>query len=184
MIANTETKAFIEVKMKRELTETEYDKKWEDLSMIYERPLNDYFYGLAMKGDPSSEDDYKRAVDESVKYFMDIFTDIKTELGKEGGNKMDHTAESVKAFLTTPIATGNLKKGYFFFVKYKEENGYGKYIKHYYPIELTSEHPFTYGMILMAYSFVVEENFELYSPCSNGSKLGVSDNHFVFKRDY
>ena len=36
MIANTETKAFIEVKMKRELTETEYDKKWEDLSMIYE----------------------------------------------------------------------------------------------------------------------------------------------------
>ena len=32
----TETKDFIEVKMKRELTETEYDKKWEDLSMIYE----------------------------------------------------------------------------------------------------------------------------------------------------
>ena len=56
----------------------------------------------------------------------------------------------------------------------------GKFVEHYCPVEVSSEIPFTYGMILMAHYWVAE-HYKICYPCSNGAKIGVSDNYFVFE---
>lgn len=41
------------------------------------------FYGILMEGDPSNENDYKRALDERVKEYMKFFMKMKEILGEE-----------------------------------------------------------------------------------------------------
>jgi hypothetical protein len=172
---------FICVKMMREIKEAEFENKWDGLT-IDEKIFGSY-YGIYMSGDhdPSSEADYKKAVDEVVKSFMECYRDImndydsiedaKDDMGKRF---KEHTEESVRAFLTTPIGNGNLKKGNIILANYH----HGK--QHYFSVEITSEIPFTYGMILLAH-FSAAEAHKISYPCPSGAKIGFSDDHFVFE---
>jgi hypothetical protein len=172
---------FINVKMMREVKESEYEKKWNGLA-IDGKIFSDY-YGIHMRKDydPSSEEDYKKAVDEVVKDYMELYRDMMSgydniEDAKEdmGPKFKEHTEEGVKKFFTTPIGNGNLKKGYIILSTYHHHKD------HYYPVEVTSETPFTYGMILLA-NFSAAETHKIEYPCPSGAKIGFSDTHFVFE---
>ena len=56
-----------------------------------------------MEGDPSNENDYKRALDERVKEYMKFFMKMKEILGEE-------EEREIRAFLDNPVGNGNLKK--------------------------------------------------------------------------
>lgn len=51
---------------------------------------------------------------------------------------------------------------------------------HFLHVEIFSEKPFTYGMILLAHKFS-EDYHKVDYTCSNGAKIGFSNDYFVFE---
>jgi len=162
---------FIKVRAMEIIAQTEYESIWSGL-VINEGIFDDY-RGLYVFGNPSSELEYKDSIDLAIKSFMENHKD-RSEEGAEGSGIMK--------FLTTPVGNKNLKKGYILIQNWivADNKGIKKVTEYYIPLEITSDVPFTYGMILIAHSYGTKA-YELGYFYPNGAKVGISDDHFVFE---
>lgn len=164
----------VEIPMLKRICKTEYEKVWSCF-VIDENTFDDY-KGLYVFGDPSSQVEYENSINEATKSFMEHYRVLKR------GETIDKSEESVKEFLTTPIGNGNLKDGYILLQHWvvSEEKGIKDFVECYIKIRITSRVPFTYGMILIAYSHGTEA-CQLGHSYPTGAKIGISDDHFVFE---
>jgi hypothetical protein len=157
---------FIKVRTMEIISQTKYENIWSGL-VINEEIFDDY-RGLYVFGNPSSELEYKDSIDLAIKSFME--------------NHKDKSEENIMKFLTTPIGNKNLKKGYILIQNWivADNKGIKKVTEYYNPLEITSDVPFTYGMILIAHSYGTK-TYELGYFYPNGAKVGISDDHLVFE---
>jgi hypothetical protein len=151
----------------------EYESIWNGLTI--DEDIFDDYKGLYVLGNPSSEIEYEKGIDDAIKLFME-----KSNLGETVDSRSE---ESVKKFLVTPIGNGNIKKGYILLqdlIVSENERGVKEIIEYHIQLKITSEISFTYGMILIAYSYGIKTcDLGYFYP--TGAKVGISDDHFVFE---
>jgi hypothetical protein len=166
---------FISVKILRKINEDEVSKMWNVLTT--DNKIFDGYEAICIscycECNPSSEDDYRRAIEVSIKSYMDMLMDVKEQTGEED----NRTEEDIRKFFDTPIGNGKLKTGYIIFSLKCEDDEDDNSVR---LIELSSKTSMTYGMILYVHTYI-ERTLHIDQGHVLDAKIGLSEDHFVFE---